>query len=185
MPQTDSSDSQTASPEAQPTEPPWANTDIWLRVLTTLVYGVIFWLSLWLLGLAVIINLVMLVATGNPNRSVVGFAQQLARYQRQIIAYATLDSDEAPFPFGEPLGSSSPLAGNAPDNDSKTSEPSANRKPAPSGKKTAKKKAASRKKKTRSRVQSGSKNEATADADTGSEDTTSNQTMPQNAGSET
>jgi len=67
----------------------------------TIVFGVIFWLSLWLLGLAVVINLALLVATGQPNVQVSSFAQQLAEYQRQIIAFATLTSNKRPFPFGE------------------------------------------------------------------------------------
>ncbi len=97
------SDQQPTTPDNTNDPAPWTNTEAWLRVLMTLVFGVIFWLSLWALGIAVAINLVMLLATGKANAAVATFARQVAHYQQQVILFATLASDEKPFPFGLPF----------------------------------------------------------------------------------
>ncbi|MEM9183699.1 MAG: DUF4389 domain-containing protein [Pseudomonadota bacterium] len=96
-----------------PSPDPWSNTDSWLRLLLTAVYLVIFWLSLWLLGLAVVINLGALIFTGSRNEGITGFTRQLIDYQREMALFASQASSRRPFPFGEPLPPQQPIPDDA------------------------------------------------------------------------
>ncbi|MEM9531284.1 MAG: DUF4389 domain-containing protein [Pseudomonadota bacterium] len=154
------------------------NPDHWMRVVLVLVYGVIFWLSLWVLGLVVLLNLVVLLVTGERNEALSHFGRSLAAYQQQLVAYATLNTSAKPFPFGQPLPTPEPASDvaveappEAPPAQSKGPEPASNAEappeaqPVPKKKTTRKKtkKKTSRKKKTTGRVNTPAKDEGAGD----------------------
>ncbi|MEM7706021.1 MAG: DUF4389 domain-containing protein [Pseudomonadota bacterium] len=147
-----------------PSPDPWSNTDSWLRLLLTAVYLVIFWLSLWLLGLAVVINLGALIFTGSRNEGITGFTRQLIDYQREMALFASQATSRRPFPFGEPLppqqpnpdddAQAAPASDIAAESPANGPEPAAAKSPSPSKKKRSKKPGTrkKRKKKTGKRV---------------------------------
>lgn len=133
-----------------------ANTDNWIKALLILVYGLIFYVAIWVLGLIILINLVVLLVTGRRNENLADFGKQTADYLSQIMAFCTLNSEVHPFPFGEwpdadddgGEASAPPAAPESEKTDSKAAGDSA---PASTGKKKStrkKTKRSSKKKKT-------------------------------------
>lgn len=83
-----------------------SNSSHWLRLLLTVLYALIFWLGIWVLGFVVVLNLIILLISGERNQQLSGFGGQVAAYLGQIMTYTTQNSDEKPFPFGDwPQGS--------------------------------------------------------------------------------
>ncbi|MEM9304947.1 MAG: DUF4389 domain-containing protein [Pseudomonadota bacterium] len=78
-----------------------SNGDSWLRALLIAVYALIFYVAACVLGLVVLVGVVMLLFTGKRQDNVSDFGHQIARYLSQIMQYATLRTDERPFPFGD------------------------------------------------------------------------------------
>lgn len=78
-----------------------SNADSWLRVLLVLIFALVFTLAAWVLAFSVTLNLLFLVFTGQRNDNLARFGDQIARYLSEVMAYATLNSDDRPFPFGE------------------------------------------------------------------------------------
>jgi hypothetical protein len=70
-----------------------------------LLYVVLFALVLWVLGsvlaVAVLVQVVVRLATGHPNAGLARFGGGLARYAAQIIAFLLWTSDRVPFPFSD------------------------------------------------------------------------------------
>ena len=89
-----------------------SNTDNWIRLLLVILFAVVFWLGAWVLSFVVVLGLLILIITGGRNENLSQFGAQLSEYLANIMAYATLNSDEQPFPFGE-----------WPSNETKTREP--------------------------------------------------------------
>ncbi|MDJ0654178.1 MAG: DUF4389 domain-containing protein [Xanthomonadales bacterium] len=112
-----------------------SNTSHWLRLLLTVLYALIFWLGVWVLGFVVVLNLVILLISGERNQQLADFGGQVSRYLGQIMAYATQNTDDQPFPFGEWPQSEAPA-------DSPAAEPEPAPKPR---KKTARKKTGKKK----------------------------------------
>ena len=85
-----------------------SNTDNWVRLLLVILFAVVFWLGAWVLGFVVLLGLVILMISGERNDNLRQFGAQLSEYLASIMAYATLNSDQQPFPFGEwPAGEAS------------------------------------------------------------------------------
>ncbi len=167
----DSGSEQTAA--AAPSPDPWSNSDSWIRLLLTVVYFIIFWLSLWLLGLAVVINLGALIFTGSRNEGITGFTRQLIEYQRQMALFASQASHRRPFPFGEPLPAQQPSseedAQPVPEPEPPAAAPAETAEPvsedtAPASKKKRTKKPATRKKRKKKTAKRVSKPEAASAA---------------------
>ncbi|MDX1571758.1 MAG: DUF4389 domain-containing protein, partial [Xanthomonadales bacterium] len=76
------------------------NPDNWLRAVLIVVFGLIFYVAVWVLGLVVLLNLVVLLVTGRRNDNLSEFGAQTGDYLMQIIRFATLNSEVRPFPFG-------------------------------------------------------------------------------------
>ncbi len=113
-----------------------SNTDHWLRLLLTVIYALIFTLGAWVLGFLVLLNLLILLFTGERNRNLVEFGGQLAGYLGQIMTYATFNSDTKPFPFGELSRQADAQPPSAPPPEAATKKKTATRK---TSKKTASK----------------------------------------------
>ena len=78
-----------------------SNTDNWIRLLLVILFAVVFWLGAWVLSFVVALGLLILIISGERNENLSQFGAQLSEYLANIMAYATLNSDEQPFPFGE------------------------------------------------------------------------------------
>jgi|GEM_PF-1453146 len=77
------------------------NSNNWMRALTIVILGVIFWISLIILGFVVVLGLICLLITNSKLDNLSNFGKLLGSYMKQIIDYATLNSDQKPFPFGD------------------------------------------------------------------------------------
>ena len=75
------------------------NPDVWLRGLFILVFGVILYVAVILVGLVVVFQFVTKLLTGGLNRQVADFNGGLLRYISLMLGYITFQSDERPFPF--------------------------------------------------------------------------------------
>lgn len=73
--------------------------------LIRLLYMVLFWIflrvSLLVTGLMAVIQWVILWFQDEPIESLLRFARSLKRFQTQILAYLTFESEEKVFPFAD------------------------------------------------------------------------------------
>jgi hypothetical protein len=77
-----------------------SNSDNWIRLLLVILFTCVFWLGAWVLCFVAALGLLILLVTGERNDNLSRFGAQLSQYLSNIMAYATLNSDEQPFPFG-------------------------------------------------------------------------------------
>ena len=75
------------------------DTDVWLRGLFILIYGVILYFLFGLIWLVVIFQFFMKLLTTELNTQLLEFSDSLNRYVSQILLYITFKSEERPFPF--------------------------------------------------------------------------------------
>ncbi len=83
--------------------------NIWIHLLHLLLYGVAFFLSVWILLGMVILHFILRLLTGEPNPELQKFGKSMSIYLAQIIQFASFNSDEKPFPLSEWPNGSSPL----------------------------------------------------------------------------
>jgi hypothetical protein len=79
--------------------PPSTTSDIAIRVLYMLLFGVVFWLVGWVLAVTAIVQLFMRLLNGRPGLEVTRFGAALARYAREIIEFLTFVTEVLPYPF--------------------------------------------------------------------------------------
>lgn len=82
-----------------PFEAPLAPRKRWHRVLLMLLLALAFQLSAWVLFLAAVIQLILLLVTGETNPRLSRFGRSLGRYLGQIADFETFDTEALPFPF--------------------------------------------------------------------------------------
>ena len=75
------------------------NSDVLTRILVTLLFALIGWLSLWVFGFVVLVQFGFLLITGDLNKNLKAFNGELGEYLSDIIAYVGFQKDEKPFPF--------------------------------------------------------------------------------------
>ncbi len=80
-------------------KPSHFNNDVLTRILVTLLFALIGWLSLWVFGVVVLVQFGFLLITGNLNKNLKAFNGELGDYLSDIIAYVGFQKDEKPFPF--------------------------------------------------------------------------------------
>ena len=73
----------------------------WQRILYTLLFSIAFSLAKTILSFAVVIQIIIVLFTGNPHRNVKSFSQQLSRYLYQIAQYVSFNCEQQPFPFDD------------------------------------------------------------------------------------
>lgn len=71
----------------------------WLRLIFMLLYAIVLYLTMWVLGVVVLVQLVFKLATGNTQEDVAGFAEDLTTFINQIVCFLTYQTDTRPFPF--------------------------------------------------------------------------------------
>lgn len=71
----------------------------WRRMAFMLVLAVFYGMAEMLLALAIVFQVVSVLASGSPNPHVRAFGAQLSGYIYQLFLYFTYNSDDCPFPF--------------------------------------------------------------------------------------
>jgi hypothetical protein len=84
-----------------PFEAPLAPRKRWHRVLLMLLLAFAFQLGAWVLFLAAVIQLILLLVTGETNPRLSGFGRSLGRYLGQIADFETFGTEALPFPFAD------------------------------------------------------------------------------------
>lgn len=71
------------------------------RVLYMIVFGFAFWACSIVLGLAAVLQLLMVAFTRERNDNLTALGRSLAEYVRTIVLYLTFVIDDPPFPFAD------------------------------------------------------------------------------------
>ena len=77
------------------------DTNIWLRLVFMLLFGVIFGATRLILVTVVAIQFLWVLFSGKRNQQLLSFANQLATFIYQIYRYLSFNTETRPFPFGE------------------------------------------------------------------------------------
>lgn len=75
------------------------NNDVLTRILVTVLFALIGWVSLWVFGVVVLVQFGFLLVTGNLNKNLKAFNGELGSYLSDIISYVAFQTEEKPFPF--------------------------------------------------------------------------------------
>jgi Domain of unknown function (DUF4389) len=75
----------------------------WLRLGFMIIYCVLAWLMILVGSVIVLLGFLWLLFTGKGNEELKQVGQRLATYAYQIVRYLTLNTDEKPYPFGQPF----------------------------------------------------------------------------------
>lgn len=77
------------------------DADAWLRILSMIVLAFLAWLTLIGLGMLVVVQAVIALVAGNPNRNLQKLGYLLSRYLSQAIDFLLYNSEHKPFPFAD------------------------------------------------------------------------------------
>lgn len=80
-------------------KPSTINSDVLTRILVTLLFALIGWISLWVFGVVVLVQFGFLLITGSLNKNLKAFNGELGDYLSDIISYVAFQKEEKPFPF--------------------------------------------------------------------------------------
>jgi hypothetical protein len=75
------------------------NSEVLTRILITVLFALIGWLSLWVFGVVVLVQFGFLLITGSLNKNLKAFNAELGDYLSDIIKYVSFQKDQKPFPF--------------------------------------------------------------------------------------
>jgi len=75
------------------------NSEVLTRILLTLLFALIGWVSLWVFGAVVLVQFGFLLITGELNKNLKAFNGELGDYLADIINYVSFQKEEKPFPF--------------------------------------------------------------------------------------
>ena len=78
---------------------PASASDLGIRVIYMLLFGVVFWVVCWILASTTVVQLIVRLLNGRPNPDLTRFGASLARYTRQVIEFLTFATELAPYPF--------------------------------------------------------------------------------------
>lgn len=77
----------------------------WLRLLFMLLYAVVLYMTMWIMGVVVLVQLIFKLATGNTQSGVTHFAADLTTFINQMVRFLTYQTEIRPYPFN-PLNAS-------------------------------------------------------------------------------
>ena len=75
--------------------------DTWIKVVFILLFWVLLTVVGWVLGAVVLVQLLIVLFTGERNMQLVDFGENLGQYLKQIVNYICFVDDEKPFPFSD------------------------------------------------------------------------------------
>ena len=85
------------------------SADTWLKVLFILLFWVLLTVVGWVLGAVVLVQLSIVLFTGDRNMQLVGFGENLGQYLKQIVDFICFVNDDKPFPFSDFPGGNEPF----------------------------------------------------------------------------
>jgi len=83
-------------PPLNPTHPPFPA----VRLLYSLLFGVIAFFAMYLIFALAIIQFIVLAITGKTNDELKSFCFSMVQYMWELLAFITFVRDEQPFPIG-------------------------------------------------------------------------------------
>ncbi len=75
------------------------NHEVFSRIFYTLLFAFIGWMSLWVFTFVVLIQFGFLLITGQVNKNLKGFNQEVGLFLYDMIKYLSFQTNEKPFPF--------------------------------------------------------------------------------------
>lgn len=75
------------------------NTKSWLRLLYMVLFGFVFYVLMYVLGIVALVQAVYTIIVGSPCEKLLPFSKSLSEYVYQIVQFELFASDEKPFPF--------------------------------------------------------------------------------------
>ncbi len=76
------------------------NPDTWIPVIVLIVFGIIyFFILFWIILLLFTAQFIFKLVTGDTNKQMEQFSNNLSQYVSQILLYITYTSKERPFPL--------------------------------------------------------------------------------------
>ena len=84
---------------AEPTRSGGFSSYPWKRLLFSLLYVALLWLSLWAIVFTAIAQFVLRIFDADASDDLRAFGGRLGTYMGQMAAYVTFAREEAPFPF--------------------------------------------------------------------------------------
>lgn len=73
----------------------------WWRLLFMILFGVLFNVAAWVMGIIALFQFLHTLFTGAPNRRVLGFSTSLGTYIGQLVDYLIYQTESKPFPFDD------------------------------------------------------------------------------------
>lgn len=74
---------------------------IWVRLLYMVAYGFLGWVTFWALVILSVIQFIVTVLNGTPNKDLKTFNANLATYLWQVMSFVTMGRDDKPFPLSD------------------------------------------------------------------------------------
>ena len=75
------------------------NSEVFSRIFYTILFALIGWVSLWIFTFVVIIQFGFLLITGQVNKNLKGFNQEVGLFLYDMIKYLSFQTNRKPFPF--------------------------------------------------------------------------------------
>jgi hypothetical protein len=77
------------------------NRTTWIRLLYMLLLVILYSVAELVISAVVLFQIVLNLFTGESNKRLLLFGNQLSRYVYEILLYLTYNSEDLPFPFSE------------------------------------------------------------------------------------
>ncbi len=95
-------DSSTTAGNSQAFKSKLANPGHWLRLLVMLLmFFILFYLVKFIVSIALVVQWVLVLLSGEPNSRLKGFTKSLNQYAFQIMEYVSFNADKRPFPLSD------------------------------------------------------------------------------------
>lgn len=73
---------------------------LWQRCLYMLGYGILAYITFWVLIVMAIVQLIVVAIDKKPNADLRRFARNTVQYLWELLAFLVFATDDRPFPFG-------------------------------------------------------------------------------------
>ena len=73
----------------------------WLRLLTMVLFAIIFIVATWLAAAIVILQFIVVLVTGDTNSNLQNLGSSMGIYLHNIVDYLSYNNDDLPFPFAD------------------------------------------------------------------------------------
>lgn len=71
----------------------------WKRLVYMLLFAMILYLTMMVLGLVVLVQVIFSLVTGQTNDNIQSFSKDLATYIHQIVLFLSYNDNRKPYPF--------------------------------------------------------------------------------------